>query len=69
LDPTWAALLRDYADRFLIGLDLFVDAHYQVGYARQMVGYYRGLLGQVEPDVAALLASGNAARLAPFVGG
>jgi hypothetical protein len=66
LDPTWAALLRDFADRFLIGLDLFVPAHYEVGYARQMVGYYRGLLGQLEPDVAALVASGNAARLAPF---
>jgi hypothetical protein len=67
LDPTWAALLRDHADRFLIGLDLFVAEHYQVGYAGQMVGYYRGLLGQVEPDVAALLAHANAERLAPFV--
>jgi hypothetical protein len=66
LDPTWGSLLREYADRFLIGLDLFVPAHYEVGYAGQMVGYYRGLLGQLEPDVAALLASGNAARLAPF---
>src|SRR5215217_4682631 len=69
LDSTWAALLREYADRFLIGLDLFVPAHYEVGYAWQMVGYYRGLLGQLEPDVAALLASGNAARLAPFAAG
>src|SRR5215212_3534079 len=66
LDPTWGSLLREYADRFLIGLDLFVPAHYEVGYAEQMVGYYRGLLGQLEPDVAALLAAGNAARLAPF---
>ena len=54
------------ADRFLIGLDLFVPAHYQVAYAEQMAGYYRGLLGQVEPDVAALIAHGNAERLAPF---
>jgi hypothetical protein len=69
LDPTWAALLREYPDRLLIGLDLFVDAHYEAGYAGQMVGYYRGLLGQLEPDVAALLASGNAARLAPFTAG
>jgi hypothetical protein len=66
LDPAWAALIRDAADRFLIGLDLFVPEHYQVGYAGQMVGYYRGLLGQLEPDVAALLAHGNAERLAPF---
>ena len=69
LDPTWGSLLREYADRFLIGLDLFVEAHYEAGYAGQMVGYYRGLLGQVEPDVATLLASGNAARLAPFAAG
>jgi hypothetical protein len=33
-----------------------------------MVGYYRGLLGQLEPDVAALIAHGNAERLAPFAG-
>jgi predicted TIM-barrel fold metal-dependent hydrolase len=69
LDPAWAALLRDHADRFLVGLDLFVPAHYQTEYAGQMVGYYRGLLGQLEPDVAALIATGNAARLAPFATG
>jgi hypothetical protein len=66
LSAAWAALLREYADRFLIGFDLFVPAHYEVGYAEQMVGYYRGLLGQLEPDVAALIAYDNAARLAPF---
>ena len=49
------SLLREYADRFLVGFDLFVPAHYQDGYAQQMVGYYRGLLGQLEPDVAALI--------------
>jgi hypothetical protein len=66
LDRAWAALLREYPDRFLIGLDLFVPAHYQDRYAEQMVGYYRGLLGQLEPDVAELIAYRNAARLAPF---
>ncbi len=66
LDATWGALLRERADRFLVGFDLFVPAHYQVGYAEQMVGYYRSLLGQLDPDVAALIAHGNAARLAPF---
>ena len=68
LDPAWAALLREYPDRFLIGLDLFVAEHYQAGYAAQMVGYYRGLLGQLEPDLATMIASGNAMRLAPFAG-
>jgi predicted TIM-barrel fold metal-dependent hydrolase len=66
VDPTWAALLREHADRFLIGLDLFVAEHYQVAYVSQMVGYYRGLLGQLDPDVAELIAHGNAERLAPF---
>jgi hypothetical protein len=66
LGAAWAALLREHADRFLVGFDLFVPAHYEVRYAEQMVGYYRGLLGQLEPDVAATIAYGNAARLAPF---
>lgn len=66
LDPAWAALLRDHADRFLVGLDLFVPAHYDVGYAARMVGYYRSLLGLLPPDVAGLVAAGNAERLAPF---
>jgi hypothetical protein len=66
LDPAWAALLRDHADRFLIGFDLFVVAHYQQAYVSQMVGYYRGLLGLLDPGVAATIAYQNAARIAPF---
>ena len=58
-----------YADRFLVGFDLFVPGHYQTAYAQQMVGYYRSLLGQLEPDIAGMIAAGNAALLAPFVGG
>jgi hypothetical protein len=67
LDAAWGALLREYPNRFLIGLDLFVPGHYQAGYAGQMVGYYRGLLGQLEPEIASLIAAGNAGRVAPFV--
>ncbi|MDP8922858.1 MAG: amidohydrolase, partial [Chloroflexota bacterium] len=66
LAPEWAAVLREFADRFVIGLDLFAPAHYQQGYVSRMVDYYRGLLGQVEPDVAALIGHGNAERIAPF---
>ena len=66
LTPDWAALLREHADRFLVGFDLFLPIQYQDGYAEQMVRYYRSVLGQVEPDVAASIAHGNAARLAPF---
>lgn len=69
LDAAWAALLQDHPDRFLVGFDLFVPAHYDVGYAAQMVGYYRGLLGLLPPDVAAQIAHGNAERLALFAAG
>ena len=69
LDAAWGALLREYPDRFLVGFDLFVPSHYQVAYAQQMVTYYRGLLGQFEPEIAAMIAFGNAALLAPFAGG
>ena len=66
LAPEWASVLREYSDRFLIGLDLFVPAHYPQGYVSQMVDYYRGLLGQVEPDVATMIGHANAERIAPF---
>ena len=67
LDAAWGAALSAFPDRFLIGLDLFVPGHYQAGYAGQMVTYYRGLLGQLEPESARLIAAGNAGRIAPFV--
>jgi hypothetical protein len=67
LDPAWAAVLDAYADRFLVGLDLFAPAHYQVGYVSQLVSYYRGLLGQLDPGVADLIGHANAERIAPFV--
>jgi len=69
LTPAWAALLRERADRFVVGLDLFVPAHYRQGYVSQMVAYYRGLLGQLEPDVAASIGHANAERIAPFASG
>ena len=63
--PEWSALLHDYPDRFLIGLDLFAPAHYRPGYVNPMVAYYRGLLGQLDPAVAELIGHGNAERIAP----
>lgn len=64
--PAWSALLHEHPDRFLIGLDLFAPAHYQVGYVTQMVDYYRGFLGQLDPGVAAMIGAGNAERVASF---
>jgi predicted TIM-barrel fold metal-dependent hydrolase len=66
LAPEWAAVLSEFADRFLVGLDLFVPAHYVPSYVTQLVEYYRGVLGQLDPGVAALIAHANAERLAPF---
>jgi predicted TIM-barrel fold metal-dependent hydrolase len=67
LQPAWAALLADYPDRFLLGLDLFAPTHFRLGYVQDTVGYYRGLLGQLDPAVAEQIAFRNAERLAPFV--
>jgi hypothetical protein len=66
LDPGWTTLLEDYADRFLVGLDLFAPAHYQVDYVSELVEYYRGLLGQLDPGVADLIAHANAERITPL---
>lgn len=67
--PEWSAILHEYPDRFLVGLDLFATAHYQSGYVTQTVAYYRGLLGQLDPEVARLIGHANAERLAPFAVG
>lgn len=67
LIPEWSATLHSLADRFLIGLDLFSPAHYRPAYVNQMVAYYRGLLGQLDPEVAALIGHANAERIAPFL--
>lgn len=67
LTAEWSATLTALADRFVIGLDLFAPAHYQAGYVVRMVDYYRGLLGQLRPDIAAQIGHANAERIAPFV--
>jgi Amidohydrolase len=66
LAPPWSAVLHEFADRFLVGLDLFVPAHYLASYVNQLVVYYRGLLGQLDPGVAELIGHANAERLAAF---
>lgn len=66
LRPAWRAVLEEFPDRVLIGLDLFAEAHFQGGYVRQSVDYYRGLLGQFDEPVARLIAHQNAERIAPF---
>ena len=66
LRSEWAALLAEYPDRLLVGFDLFVPAHYRLPYVRDTVGYYRGLLGQLDVAAAEQIAFRNAERLAPL---
>jgi hypothetical protein len=66
LAPAWSAVLHEYPERFLVGLDLFVPAHYLAPYVNQLVAYYRGLLGQLDPAAAQLIGHANAERLAAF---
>jgi hypothetical protein len=66
LQPEWAALLAEYPDRFLIGFDLFAVGHYRLAYVQDTAGYYRALLGRLDPATAERIAHGNAERLAPF---
>jgi hypothetical protein len=68
LQPEWAALLAEYPDRFLIGFDQFAVGHYRLGYLQDTVGYYRALLGRLDPATAERIGHGNAERLAPFAG-
>ena len=66
VQPAWSALLTEYPDRFLIGCDLFVPQHFRAEYVQDTVGYYRGLLGQLDTAIAEQIAFRNAERLAPF---
>jgi hypothetical protein len=66
IQPAWSALLAEYPDRFVIGLDLFVPQHFRAEYVQDTVGYYRGLLGQLDPTTAEQIGFRNAERLAPF---
>jgi hypothetical protein len=68
LQPEWGALLAEYPDRFVIGFDLFAVGHYRLGYLQDTVGYYRALLGRLDPATAERIGHDNAERLAPFVG-
>jgi Tat protein secretion system quality control protein TatD with DNase activity len=64
--PEWSDVLHEFPDRIVVGLDLFVPQHYAQAYVSQMVTYYRGILGQLEPSVAEMIGHQNAERIAPF---
>lgn len=58
LKADWKDLFNDYPDRFLFGLDLANSTRWsQLG---DVVGYYRGVLGELDPDAAEKIACQNA---------
>lgn len=63
LDPEWAALLMEYPDRFLVGVDTFsTDRWLRFGPVTERI---RAWLAQLPPEVAQALAHRNAQRLFP----
>jgi hypothetical protein len=61
LTPQWESLFLRYPDRFLLGSDTWADSRWD-GYAEIIAGYRRWL-AQLPPDLARMIASGNAERL------
>jgi predicted TIM-barrel fold metal-dependent hydrolase len=61
LVPAWRALLEAYPDRFLFGVDFYSALH--LARAREAGEYWRGLLAQLTPATARMIAFDNARRL------
>ena len=66
LAADWSRVLHEFPDRIVVGLDFFAPQHYVFPYVSQMVAYYRGMLGQLDPLAAELIGYKNAERIAPF---
>jgi hypothetical protein len=56
----WRQLLEDMPERFLIGTDVLSPV---AGEYRQLISYWRGVLAQLTPATAALIAHENGERL------
>ena len=61
LKAEWASLLREFPDRFMVGLD--VNNPDRVRHVDELVAYYRAVLGQLAPATASNIAYRNAKRL------
>jgi hypothetical protein len=62
LEPAWRALFLRHPDRFMVGTDTWIPSRWAELPA--VDAWTRGWLGQLPPEVAGRLASGNAERLA-----
>ena len=63
LDPAWKALIEKYPDRFLIGIDVWAARLFEPPTLDKLMAWTRRILGELPPDVAARVASKNAAAL------
>jgi predicted TIM-barrel fold metal-dependent hydrolase len=63
LDPAWKALIEKYPDRFLIGIDAWAARLFEAPTLDKLMTWTRRILGELPPDVAARVASKNAAAL------
>ena len=61
LTPQWESLFLRYPNRFLLGSDTWANSRWDA-YAEVIAGYRRWL-AQLPPDLARMIASGNAERL------
>jgi predicted TIM-barrel fold metal-dependent hydrolase len=63
LEPAWKALLTEYPDRILAGLDVWAPALFKAETLDRLMRWLRRVLGELPPEAAARIAHGNAERL------
>jgi hypothetical protein len=66
LKPAWLDLLREFADRFVIGSDFFHSpkgSGSQRGPSDETMENYRSTLAQMPPELAQVIAHGNAEKI------
>jgi predicted TIM-barrel fold metal-dependent hydrolase len=63
LDPAWKTVIGKYPDRFLIGIDAWAPRLFERATLDKLMAWTRRILGELPPEVAARVASKNAAAL------
>jgi predicted TIM-barrel fold metal-dependent hydrolase len=63
LDPAWKAVIEKHPDRFLIGIDVWAPRLFEPATLDKLMAWTRRMLGQLNSEVAARVASRNAAAL------
>ena len=63
LDPAWKAVIEKHPDRFLMGIDVWAPRLFEPAALDKLMAWTRRILGELNSDVAARVASKNAAAL------